>query len=303
MHLIVKNFMLVPRTAAVQQLFFLIMCLSFEVFSMAASHAAYQTWSEISTPSKGTSDAIGSYANGCLDGGESLALNGDGYQVIRSSRNRYYGHTTMIEYLIDLASKTQRIGIGQLLVGDIAMPRGGRFTSGHASHQTGLDADIWLRLPLQPLDSEQLEDPKPYPVVDIENYRFLESRWSKNHSLLLQLAAEDPRVARIFVHPLIKNKLCRQEWKQRDWLRKIRPWWGHYYHFHVRLVCPEGSAQCINQAPPPEGDGCGKELASWYPSTTKIKPTTTTKSKAVTRAKPKKTKTLYPRCAALLTEP
>lgn len=102
-----------------------------------SSYALDRSWDEITVPSKGASSSIGSYANGCLAGGEELSLDGTGYQVIRAQRNRYYGHQDMIRYLTDLASKVDRLGMGQLLVGDIAMPRGGRFTSGHASHQTG----------------------------------------------------------------------------------------------------------------------------------------------------------------------
>ena len=49
-----------------------------------------------------------------------------------------------------------------------------------------------------------------------------------------------------------------------DWLRHVRPWYGHHYHFHVRLKCPEGQSGCRNQAPPPPGSGCGAELAWWF---------------------------------------
>jgi penicillin-insensitive murein endopeptidase len=33
---------------------------------------------------------------------------------------------------------------------------------------------------------------------------------------------------------------------------------------HVRLACPPGSSECVAQEPPPEGDGCGAELQSWF---------------------------------------
>ena len=39
-------------------------------------------------------------------------------------------------------------------------------------------------------------------------------------------------------------------------------WWGHHYHFHVRLNCPRGAAACEDQAPPPAGDGCA-DAAEW----------------------------------------
>ncbi|WP_244183023.1 penicillin-insensitive murein endopeptidase [Vibrio hangzhouensis] len=257
-----------------------------------------RSWDEIAFPSKGSSNSIGSYANGCLAGGAELSLDGAGYQVIRSQRKRYFGHQDMIGYLTELAGSVDRLGIGHLLVGDIAMPRGGRFTSGHASHQTGLDADIWLRLPSEPLTRKELQNPEPYPVVDIDNYRFKKEKWTTNHSLLLQIAAVDERVSRIFVHPLIKKQLCEVSWKERDWLRKVRPWWGHYYHFHVRLHCPEGDNQCVAQNPPPPGDGCGAELASWKPYVPVKK---AVKKQPVEPQKSSKPK--YQECIALLTGP
>jgi penicillin-insensitive murein endopeptidase len=71
-------------------------------------------------------------------------------------------------------------------------------------------------------------------------------------------------VARIFVHPSIKKAVCEAAGNDRGWLRKIRPWWGHHYHFHIRLKCPPGHAGCRNQSPPPPGDGCGQPLDYWY---------------------------------------
>jgi penicillin-insensitive murein endopeptidase len=70
------------------------------------------------------------------------------------------------------------------------------------------------------------------------------------------------KVARIFVHPGIKQALC-QAGADRGWLRKVRPWWGHDSHFHVRLRCPPGEPLCRDQDPAPPGDGCGQELSWW----------------------------------------
>ena len=70
-------------------------------------------------------------------------------------------------------------------------------------------------------------------------------------------------VARIFVAAAVKQEMCRTAGPDRDWLRKIRPWWGHNYHFHVRLNCPAGANWCENQAPIPAGDGCDETLAWW----------------------------------------
>jgi len=74
-------------------------------------------------------------------------------------------------------------------------------------------------------------------------------------------------VDRIFVNAAIKAAACRGATGsgatgERGWLRKLRPWPGHTYHFHVALRCP--NAGCAERNPIPPGDGCGKELAHWF---------------------------------------
>ena len=46
-----------------------------------------------------------------------------------------------IEFIEDLSGFARRIGWQGLYIGDISQPRGGPMTSGHSSHQIGLDAD------------------------------------------------------------------------------------------------------------------------------------------------------------------
>lgn len=223
-------------------------------------------WEQANNPAPLKPESIGSYANGCLSGAEPLPLKGYGYQVIRPQRARYYGHPSTIEFIQQVAKDVQAKGIPSLLIADVAMPRGGRFSSGHSSHQTGLDIDIWLRLANQTLSPDDLKEPSYISMVDLKNYRLKSKNWTEQHFDLIKLSAEKKQVARIFVHPVIKDTLCKQETaKDRRWLRKIRPWWGHHYHMHVRLKCPEGEKACVNQALPPKGDGCGAELASWKP--------------------------------------
>src|SRR3954451_16050793 len=89
--------------------------------------------------------SIGFYTKGCLAGGVALPINGKTWQVMRLSRNRNWGHPKLIEFLERLARRVPQInGWPGLLVGDISQPRGGPMLTGHASHQVGLDADIWL---------------------------------------------------------------------------------------------------------------------------------------------------------------
>ncbi|GAK83963.1 murein endopeptidase [Vibrio ponticus] len=88
------------------------------------------------------------------------------------------------------------------------MPQGGRFSSGHSSHQTGLDADIWLRLADTKLSAAALSLPKPKSLVDMSAYKLSTKNWDNRHFRLIKMAAKDEEVARIFVHPVIKEQLC-----------------------------------------------------------------------------------------------
>jgi len=93
--------------------------------------------------------------------------------------------------------------------------------------------------------------------------RNVNANWTRAHHEILKAAASDPAVARIFVTAPAKLRMCKDAARNdRAWLRKIRPWWGHHYHFHVRLNCPAGSRNCQEQAAIPPGDGC-KEAVWW----------------------------------------
>ena len=207
--------------------------------------------------------SFGSYAKGCLAGGSALPETGPTWQAMRLSRNRNWGQPITVGYLQDLSRNVAKhTSWSGIYIGDISQPRGGPMLSGHASHQIGLDADIWL-LPKRDQDLSLAEREK---ISSISMRRasgaFTNKRWTKDHENVLKLAASDPRVARIFLFPGAKVAMCKAATGNRAWLRKIRPWYGHHYHFHVRLKCPKGQKACINQAPPPKGDGC-KEAASW----------------------------------------
>ena len=87
----------------------------------------------------------GFYAHGCIAGAEGLPINGDNWQVMRLSRNRYWGHPDLVALVRRLAAKARKdAGWHEILVGDMSQPRGGPMLTGHASHHVGLDADIWL---------------------------------------------------------------------------------------------------------------------------------------------------------------
>jgi penicillin-insensitive murein endopeptidase len=92
--------------------------------------------------------------------------------------------------------------------------------------------------------------------------------WTHARTELIRTAGQDPAVERIFVNAAIKKAMCREAGPDRTWLSKVRPWWGHDYHFHVRITCPPDSPECKPQAPPEPGDGCGHELDFWFKEST-----------------------------------
>jgi penicillin-insensitive murein DD-endopeptidase len=210
--------------------------------------------------------AIGSYAKGCMAGGKALPVDGPAWQVMRLSRNRNWAQPEMIALLERLAiAAKENDGWNGLLVGDLAQPRGGPMLSGHASHQVGLDADVWLtQMPNRTLSPKEREDISAKLVVKDRQHMDY-SVWTEAHARLIKRAASYREVARIFVHPPIKAELCKWATGDRAWLAKVRPYYGHNYHFHIRINCPAGSATCKNQAPaaPKDGTGCGDELAYW----------------------------------------
>lgn len=210
--------------------------------------------------------AIGSYARGCMAGGVALPIDGPAWQVIRLSRNRFWGQPELIGLLEKLAVESrEQDGWNGLLVGDMSQPRGGPMPSGHASHQIGLDADIWLQpMPKRKMTIAEIE--KVRPVLVVKDRKRIDPRvWTESHARLIKRAASYPEVARIFVHPPIKAELCKWATGDRSWLAKVRPYYGHNYHFHIRMRCPAGDYTCKNQPDPnpPDGTGCGEELAYW----------------------------------------
>jgi penicillin-insensitive murein endopeptidase len=227
---------------------------------------AKQVFGRQKLPADLKSRAIGTYAKGCLAGGKALPINGSAWQVMRLSRNRNWGHPVMISLLERLAKEARESdGWNGLLVGDIAQPRGGPMLSGHASHQIGLDADVWLT-PMPDRILTNAEREKISATMVVKNRKQMNYKvWTESHARLIKRAASYPQVARIFVHPPIKAELCRWAKGDRSWLAKVRPYYGHNYHFHIRITCPDGSKTCKNQwtPKPKDGTGCGAELSYW----------------------------------------
>jgi penicillin-insensitive murein endopeptidase len=235
------------------------------VIANSPPDAAKVLFGREAAPNPGPPLAIGAYEKGCLSGAVPLPADGPTWQVMRPSRNRAWGHPVLIALLERVAQKLPtQAGWPGLLVGDIAQPRGGPMLTGHGSHQIGLDADIWLTpMPDRRLSPAERDTISATDVVTPDGLD-IDAAWTPQHRRLLETFAREPQVTRIFVNAAIKRELCREAGPDRAWLVKIRPWWGHNYHFHMRLSCPSGDPECHGQAPPPPGDGCGKELDWWF---------------------------------------
>ncbi|MBC8129629.1 MAG: penicillin-insensitive murein endopeptidase, partial [Rhizobiaceae bacterium] len=231
----------------------------------AAQSAAKDLFSAKAAPAALPPESYGFYSKGCISGAVALPTDGPTWQAMRLSRNRRWGHPTMVAFLEKLSGEASARGIWPgLLVGDISQPRGGPMASGHASHQVGLDADIWFQpMPRKKLSANEREK-FPFRSVLRKGTLAVDDRiWSDNYRDLIKLAAGDPKVQRVFVHPGVKKKLCETAGSDRSWLRKVRPIYGHDEHFHIRLFCQPGSPGCKPQEPVGKDEGCD-DLGWWF---------------------------------------
>ncbi|MCF6232574.1 MAG: penicillin-insensitive murein endopeptidase [Rhodobacteraceae bacterium] len=235
----------------------LVLLLAWPAHQALAEILAKQQFGSKTNGSSQRAAAWGSYAKGCVAGAVQLPETGPTWQAMRLSRNRNWGLPGTVDYIRDLSTFAASLpGWKGLYVGDISQPRGGPMLSGHRSHQIGLDIDIWMLPPDRLNLSTSARENLSSISMRRANGAFVNSSWTPAHHALLRAAAKDKRVARIFVFPGAKVQMCNDEKGNRKWLAKIRPWWGHHYHFHVRLTCPRGRKGCTNQTPPPKGDGC-----------------------------------------------
>jgi penicillin-insensitive murein endopeptidase len=242
------------------------------------SPVAKEIFGKQTQPSPPPTMSIGTYFRGCLAGAQPLVITGPAWQVMRPSRNRNWGTPALISYIEQLATDAQKQdGWPGLLVGDLAQPRGGPMLFGHASHQIGLEVDIWLTpMPSRTLTPEERETEVAKSMLAPSGIAVDPTIWTPTHFKLLKRAVSYEQVALIFVNPAIKKALCEAAGDDRKWIAKVHPWWGHDDHFHVRLRCPAGMTSCQNQPEKGGGDGCGKELDAWLKRMGPVKPQPTT---------------------------
>ena len=236
--------------------------------------------------------ALGFYTKGCLAGGVAIPVDGPNWQAMRLSRNRRWGHPELIRIIEELSYKAKKDGWNGLMVGDISQPRGGPMLTGHKSHQIGLDADIWFNpMPDKRLTYKEREETSAVSVLKKGSVYVDQGRWTRAHVMVLYHAASFPEVERVLVHPGVKKQLCETVRGNRAWLNKIRPIWGHHYHFHIRIGCPNGSSNCKKQKPTGTDTGCNDgSLDWWFNVAFAPKKKTKAKKPATKKTKPKRPK-------------
>lgn len=244
---------------------------------------AAEIFSAITVPVAGSAVVHGRTNRGCIEGAVTLADEGPHWQTMRPSRNRFHGHPETVALIESIAAEAPALGLRGLLVGDLSQPAGGPMPYGHRSHQSGLDADIWFtEMPETPFTVEERETVELGSMLTEDGGGIDSEVFTPPLFRLVKAVADAPAVQRIFVNPHIKQALC--DWDgaadDRRWLRKVRPWFGHDAHFHIRLRCPADMASCENQQPPPLGDGCGAELQGWFKPVSETPPPKTTKKSA-----------------------
>ena len=270
-----------------------LMVLALLVPGMAGAETAANLFSAKDLPTGQKAMPIGTYAKGCAAGNIELPESGPSWQAMRLSRNRNWGHPVLVSYLEDLSVAATQAGWNGLYIGDLGNPRGGPMNSGHASHQMGLDADIWFLKPARlNLSVAEREEISSISIRTDDQLRVNEN-WDPSYTAVLKAAASDPRVDRIFVAAAIKIEMCRTaKASDKKWLQKIRPEAAHQDHFHVRLKCPKGASLCQTQKPTVSdlsngGSGCDDTLA-WWVSDAYLHPEKLPKPKKPAKPAPKK---------------
>jgi len=216
-------------------------------------------WSDQRRPAAGPARVYGRTTCGCVAGAVPLPARGEGFVRRRTWRPTNFGHPDLVRFVERLGGAARRQGLGDLVIGDLSLPRGGAYQHGHSSHQTGLDVDIAYRAWAE--SAEERVAGAGRAAASAVSRR---SQSLTRIEVVLRLAAADAQVDRIFVGAGLKELLCRSATGDREFLAVLRPWLGHEQHFHVRLKCPADSPDCRPNEPAVQiPDDC-EALSGWW---------------------------------------
>lgn len=209
--------------------------------------------------------AVGFYTDGKIEKATLLPEKGEAFQQVYTERDTHWG-TGMIVSMIENASEylvTKWYPGTVVMIGDVAKKFGGDIGT-HASHQSGLDADIPY-IGNKGFDRVIANGEVKSSFDYMKNWQFL--RLIANQKIV-QDGRTTTVLNRVFMNPVIHKGFC--AWAQKSDLLKnpldqeimsrIRPWEGHDKHFHVRLKCSPHYPACRNQQEPAKfnpNDPCG----------------------------------------------
>ncbi len=207
-------------------------------------------------------ESIGYYTKGKIKQSQDIRHYQGSWHKLFQQRNKFYATDELLQNITDLSLYIEQF-MPQALplqLGDIAGKHGGKAYR-HRSHQNGLDVDIVYlgkKTKIQPTHAKEWQErftkgKKVSPNFD-----------SKANWQVFTWLVQNTKVNRIFVDQAIKSNLCRytsnnpeiDKAERVKVLRRLRPARHHKTHFHLRLTCPKGHDQCIEQGPPPSGSGC-----------------------------------------------
>lgn len=195
------------------------------------------------------SEAIGFYSDGCMVDDYQLSQFDGNFELVNAWRNRHWAHGRAVNFIAYFTDTMANKNIGPIKISDVSQHGGGDVSPSHASHQMGLDIDIWLAN-----GNEEYQDVVQGSSVNEELFEKFHARD------MYRTAVANSNVQRIFVNPAIKQYLCRTE-SDTSWLRKLRPMSGHTGHMHVRLYCTDFDEDCIPQFEIGPGSGCNEVLS------------------------------------------
>lgn len=217
----------------------------------------------VSVTAQAETQIYGDYNRGCISGSVPLADYGIGFQSTRRSRDMHYGAPSTIKTIETIGTQVFAAGLGYMLVGNVSKKNGGPLFEHSISHQNGLDFDVAYQPVEKPLSEVMSASFDFRSLLSFDKNTLNQKLWNEKTAELLKITAQRPEVERILVDPLIKQQLCVTE-RHEEWFKKLRPWFKHDNHFHVRLKCPADSKTCVSQDPPPNEIGCDGEAFDWW---------------------------------------
>ena len=143
------------------------------------------------------------------------------------ARDRVRAHAGPVPVLLKIAP--------DLTLADLYVSVANHYKEDHFS-QYNTAFDIWFDpMPPYVMTAQEREDRSATSYIKSgTNTKLRQDLWTDAHSRMIKRAASYPEVERIFVNAGVKKELCDSAGKDRAWLRKVRPWYLHDDHLHVR---------------------------------------------------------------------